>query len=61
MSKYDIPPQFECQNTIFGQISNVKIGFQMSKYGNWPQYECQNRILNENMKFGLSLNVKIGF
>ena len=30
MTKYDIPPQFEYQNTIFGQISNVKIGFQMS-------------------------------
>ena len=68
MSKYDIPPQFECQNTIFGKILNVKIGFQMSKYDNWPQFECQNRILNEKYikrpQFECQnriLNVKIQF
>ena len=27
MSKYDIRPQYECQNTIFCPSKNVKIGF----------------------------------
>ena len=68
MSKYDIPPQFEYQNTMFGQILNVKIGFQMSKYDNWPDFECQNRILNEKYEIwpqfecqNRILNVKIRF
>ena len=68
MSKYDIPPQFECQNTKFGLSSNIKIGFQMSKYDNWPQFECQNRILNEKYEIrpqfecqNRILNVKIRF
>ena len=51
MSKFDIRPEFECQN----RISNVKIRYlariRMSKY----DFECQNSI------FGLSSDVKIGF
>ena len=68
MSKYDIRPDFECQNRIL----NVKIRY-------WPDFECQNRILNVKIQylapvrmseydfecqitiFGLSSNVKIGF
>ena len=46
MLKYDIPPNFECQNRIF----NVKIrylarfqkGFCMIKYNIRPNFECQN-------------------
>ena len=46
MYKYDIRPQFEGQNTIFGSSSNVKIGFRMSKYDIRPDFECQTRVLN---------------
>ena len=54
MSKFDIRPEFECQN----RISNVKI-----RYG--PEFEiCQilNRIsiVTQNEIFGLNSNVKIG-
>ena len=31
MQKCDIPPEYECQNEIFGPSSNVKIGFRMAK------------------------------
>ena len=48
MSKFDIRPEFECQNRIF----NVKIRYsavvRMSKY----DFECQNVI------FGPNSNVK---
>ena len=53
MSKFDIRPEFECQNRIL----NVKIRYsaririRMSK----QDFECQNSI------FGPSSNVKIGF
>ena len=51
MSKFDIRPEFECQNRIL----NVKIRYsaqvQMSKL----DFECQNSI------FGLNSNGKIGF
>ena len=62
MSKYDIRPQ----NTIFGSISNVKIGFRMSKSRSKcdvrPKFECQNRILSVKiMIFGPTSNVRIGF
>ena len=68
MSKFDIRPEFECQNRIL----NVKIRYS-------PEFECQNRILNvkirysarirmskldfecQNSIFGPSSNVKIGF
>ena len=65
MKKYDIKPQFECQNTIFGPSSNVKIGFflnvkirywprfQMSKYDIPTQCECQNRILNVKIRYSV--------
>ena len=47
MSKFDIPPQFECQNWIL----NVKIVYStlvwMSKYGTGPDFECQK---NEKRK-----------
>ena len=40
MSKYDSPPQFECQNRIL----NVKILYfasvPMSKYDTLPNFEC---------------------
>ena len=74
MSKYDIGPQFECQNsilnvkirysatvlmskldfecqnTILGPISNVKIGLQCQNtiFG---LFECQNRILNVKIRY----------
>ena len=51
MSKFDIRPEFECQN----RISNFKMQYsariRMSKY----DFECQNPI------FGPDSNVKIGF
>ena len=37
---------FECRNTIFDFISNVKIRFRMSKYDIRLQFEYQNRISN---------------
>ena len=45
MSKYDMRPLFECQNTKVDPSSIVKIGFLMSKYDIPPQFECQNKIL----------------
>ena len=68
MSKFDIRPEFECQNRIL----NVKIRYsariRMSKW----DFECQNSIFcpNSNVKigfecqksiFGPNSNVKIGF
>ena len=57
MSKYDIPPQFECQNRIL----NVKIQ-------NSANFECQNRILNVKIQNSANfefqnriLNVKIRY
>ena len=46
MLKYDIRPQVEGQNTIFGPSSNVKIGFRMSKNDIRPDFECKNRVFN---------------
>ena len=53
MSKYDMRSDiecqnsiFQCQNTTFGSILNVKIRYWMPKYDIGPQFECQNRILN---------------
>ena len=58
MSKYDIGPDFECQNrilnvksTIFVPSGNVKIGFRMSKFDIQPQFECQNRILIVKIRY----------
>ena len=45
MSKKD----FECQNSIFGPNSNVKIGFRMSKCDIWPEIECR-KTKNEKRK-----------
>ena len=72
MSKYDIQPQFECQNrterknTIFGSSSNVKIGFLMFKYDIRSFFECRIRILNFKIRYSHKfecknriLNVKI--
>ena len=70
MSKWDIRPQFECQNRILNgkmlcsvQIqSNEKIGFQTSKCNIRCEFESQNRILNVKYSiFGPSSNAKIGF
>ena len=64
MSKYDIGPQFECQNRIlnvkiryFGPISNFKIVFCISKYDIRPQLECQNRILNVTILYSASVGM----
>ena len=49
MSKYDIPPQFECQNRIF-----------MSKYNFRPQhaqFDCQNRTLNVKLRYLASVRM----
>ena len=58
MSKFDIRPQFECQNRIsnvknliFGPSSNVKIGFRMSKCDIRSKFECQKRILNVKIRY----------
>ena len=61
MSKYDIRPDFECQNRVFNveiqPSSKVKIGFRMSKYDIPPDFECGNRILN--VKFRYSAQVRM--
>ena len=63
MSSFDIRPQFECQNriliqnTIFGPISNVKIGFKMSKYDIRSDFEFQNRILNVKIRYSASVRM----
>ena len=46
VSKYD----YECQNTIFGPISNRIL---KNKIRYWPYFKCQNS--------GMIANVKIGF
>ena len=51
MSKYDIWPNFECQNRILNVKIRCSASVGMSKY----DFECQNTI------FGPILNVKIGF
>ena len=56
MSKYDIRPDFECQNRVMNveiqlwPSSKVKIGFRMSKYDIPPDFECGNRILNGKLR-----------
>ena len=51
MSKYDIQPQFKCQNRIL----NVKMGYLATVKMSKQDFECQNTI------FGSISNVKIGF
>ena len=51
MSKYDIQPDFECQNRIL----NVKIRYSAQVRRSDKDFECQNTII------GPSSNVKIGF
>ena len=51
MSKYDIGPNLECQNRILNVKIRYSVPVRMSKY----DFECQNMI------FGPSANVKIGF
>ena len=51
MSKYDIPPDFECGNRILNVKLRYSAQVQMSK----KDFECLNTI------FSLSSNVKIGF
>ena len=61
MSKYDIQPDFECQNRIL----NVKIRYSanfecqnlffMSKYDILPYFECQNRILHVKIRYSASV------
>ena len=55
MSKYDIRPQFECQDRIL----DVKIRFsaqfeyqnRISNYDIRPDFECINRILNIKIRY----------
>ena len=51
MSKFDIRPEFECQNRIL----NVKIQYSVQVRMSKQDFYCQNSI------FGPNLNVKIGF
>ena len=51
MSKCDIWPLLECQNRILNVKMQHLAAVSMSKY----DFECQN------VMFGLSSNVKIGF
>ena len=40
MLKYDIQPQFECQNRILNANCDIR-----------PQFKCQNRILNVKIRY----------
>ena len=51
MSKFDIRPEFECQNRILNVKIRYSVQVRMSKY----DFECKNSI------FGPNSNVKIGF
>ena len=68
MSKFDIRPEFECQNRISNvkmrhsariqlsnRILNVKIRYSVRVRMSIYDFECQNAI------FGPKSNVKIGF
>ena len=63
MLKYDIQPQFECQNRILNAncdiwpSSNVKIGFLMSKFDIQPYFECQNRIFNVKIRYSVPVRM----
>ena len=63
MPKYNVRPQFEtkydfqCQNTIFGLSSNVKIGFERQKNDIRLYFERQNRILNVKIRFSVPLRM----
>ena len=46
MSKYDIGPQFECQNRILN-----------AKYDIWPDFEFQNRILNIKIRYSAQVGM----
>ena len=48
MSKFDIRPQFECQN----KISNVKFDIR-------PLFECQNRISNVHVRYSARIRMSI--
>ena len=53
MSNWDL----ECQNSIFGPGSNVKIGFGMSKFDIRPDIESQNRILNVKIRYSARIRM----
>ena len=68
MSKYDIPPDFECGNRIL----NVKLRYSAQVRMSKKDYECYIFSLNSNVKkgfrkecqnaiYGPFSNVKIGF
>ena len=58
MSKFDIRPEFECQNLIFGPAnSNVKIGFRMPKFDIRSQFECQNGISNVKIRYSAQVRM----
>ena len=59
MSKYDIPPDFECGNRIL----NVKLRYSAQVRMSKKDYECYNTIfsLNSNVKIGFERNVKMRY
>ena len=61
MSKCDIRPEFECQNSIIGPSSNVKIVFHVLKCDIRSQFECQNRNFECQIRYSASSNVKMGY
>ena len=67
MSKWDVRPEFECNNwnCYIRPNSNDKIGYQTSKCDNPPDFESQNRIIrylaqvllpNSNMNVGFQVS-----
>ena len=56
MSKYDIRPDFECQNKIISvkirYSDRFQIGFRIIEYDIRPYFECQNSRLIANVKIG---------
>ena len=59
MYKCDIRPEFECQNSISGPSSNVKIVFHVLKCDIRPRFECQNRNFECQIRYSASSNVKM--
>ena len=61
MSKYDIQPDFECQNRILNAKYGIWPHFEcqnlifMSKYDIRPHFECQNRILHVKIRYSASI------
>ena len=63
MSKYDIRPDFECQNRVLNVKIQHSAQFQgqnrirMSKYDIPPDFECGNRILNVKLRYSAQVRM----